>query len=450
MAVFKLTDILVLGPSALLTAWISVRMALGTRTLVGLKCYIPVPGSAGGAPQGKKKGGGDGGMQTVKEEDALEHSQCMVYPLSLATRPYPILKMPEYANLESLAYSTLLMVVVSSAYGLACYTGLAPVFSTAALLLSASVFLMSLVALFVVGLLSPTSTPEDRVYAGVYGCAGFFVAVAFFASEPRGLFTWSPAAGASAASSLLTAIVERAFDKELEIEIEAPMSLLGIVFAVLAGGMTSVLHAPILRFARAFHGHMSTATWLEICRERDVLDSARLQMQMLAPIALVLLYLRVVVVELLGLDQTRLAVVRSVGLICTGLLFLANARILVKRYLELPLITWHTKKNENFAGRKKAERAAAWAVVSTLADVVAATAGKAAMLAVAPGVMYLSCGMLSAGATAHATTKGDDIARYAAEFVDNSLGFVVTYVGCMWMVVAGVILWLLRTGTVRY
>ena len=195
---------------------------------------------------------------------------------------------------------------------------------------------------------------------------------------------------------------------------------------------------------------MSTAKWLEMCRERDVLDSARLQMQMLTPIALVLLNVRVVVVELLELDQTHLVVFRSVGLICTGLLFLSNARILVKRYLELPLITWHTKKNENLAGKRKSERAAAWAVVSTLADVVAATAGKVAMLAVAPGVMYLSCGMLSAGAIAYATTKGDDVAQYVAEFVDNSVGFVVTYVGCMWMVVSGVILWLLRTGTVRY
>ena len=450
MAVFKLTDILVLGPSALLTAWISVRLALGTRTLVGLKCYIPVPGSAGGAPQRKKKGDGDRSVRTVKEEDVLEHSQCMVYPLSLATRPYPILKMPEYANLESLAYSTLLMVVVSSAYGLACYMGLVPVFSTAALLLSASVFLMSLVALFVVGLSSPTSTAEDRVYAMIYGCAGFFVAVAFFASEPKGLFTWSSAAGASAASSLLTAMVERAFEKELKLEIDAPMSLLGIVFAVMAGGMTSVLHAPILRFARAFHGHLSPARWMEMYMERDALDSVRLQLQMLAPIALVLLYVRVVVVELLGLDQTRLAVIRSIALICTGLRFLSNARILVKRYLELPLITWYTKKNENLAGKRKSERAAAWAVVSTLADVVAATAGKAAMLAVAPGVMYLSCGILNAGATAYATTKGGDVGRYTAEFVDNSVGFVVTYVGGMWTVVAGITLWLLRTGTIRY
>ena len=455
MAVFKLTDILVLGPSAFLTAWLSVHLALGTRALVGLKCYIPVPGSAGdaaqvNASQKKKKGGSDRGTQTVKEEDVLEHSQCMVYPLSLATHPYPILKMPEYANLESLAYSTLLMVVVSVMYGVACYTGMIPVFSTAALLLSASVFLMSLVALFVVGLMSPTSTGEDRVYAMIYSCAGFFVAVAFFASEPKGLFTWSPGAGAGAASSLLTTIIERAFDKELEIEIDAPMSLLGIAFAIIAACLTSVLHASILRFARAYHAHMSPARWMEMYMERDVLDSMRLQLQMIAPIALVLLYVRVVVFDLLHVDETRLVVLRSVGLICTGLLFLSNSRILIKRYLELPLITWYTKKNENLAGKRKAERAAAWAVVSTLANVVAATAGKVAMMAVAPGIMYLSCGILSAGAAAYSMTKGDDVGRYSAAFVENSVGFVVTYVGGMWIVVAGASLWLLRTGTVRY
>lgn len=452
MAVFKIYDLAVLVPSAFLTAWLSVQLALGTKALVGLKCYIPVPGTTNARAKDQKKQSSAHAhsKEAVKEEDALAQSQVLVYPLSLTTRPYPILKMPELANLESLTYSTLLMVIVSGAYGLAVATRVIPAYSTAALLLSASVLLMSMVAMLATSLLNQTSTGEDRVYAMMYSCVGFFVAVAFFASEPEGLFTWSPAGAADAAASLLTSIVEGAFGKELEVEIEAPMSLLGIVFAIIAACITAVMHASVLRFARAFHAHFNPAKWMEMYMDRELMDSPRLQLQMVAPMALIMLYLQVVVGDLLAIDARSLSIARSAALVATGLLFLSNTRILVKRYLEIPLITWYTKKHENLSGKKKAERAAAWAVVSTLADVVAATAAKVAMMAVAPGVMYLSCGVLSAGSAAYAVTKGDSVGRSVEAFVDNSVGFLVTFVGGMWMVVAGMSLWLLRTGTVRY
>ena len=483
-AVFKLSDVAVLVPSAFVTAYLAAQLSLGIRALVGLKSYIPVPGgndakndtsnsSSSRAPvtKQKKKSTSTSAAASANEEDALASSQVLVYPLSLTTRPYPILKMPEVANLESLTYSALLMVIVSSAYGLAVTTGVVPVYSTAALLLSASVLLMSMVAMMVTTLLNQTSTAEDRVYALLYSCVGFFVAVAFFASEPKGLFTWSPAGAATAAASLLTAVVNGALGRtehgengengeygeedRLGFEIEPPMSLLGILFAIVAACITAVLHASILRFTRAFHAHMNPPKWMKMYMDRAVLDSRRLQLQMVAPMALVLLYVHVVVG---GGDKANgneleleLVAMRSAALIATGLLFLVNTRIVVSRYLEIPLVSWYQKKHENVAGKSRAERAAAWAVVSTLADVVATTAGKAAMMAVAPGVMYLSCGVLTAGAGAYAATKGgdNDVGRYTASFVENSVGFVVTFVGGMWMVVAGMSLWLLRTGTVR-
>ena len=486
-AVFKLSDVAVLVPSAFVTAYLAAQLSLGTRALVGLKSYIPVPGgndakndtsnsssSRAPATKQKKKSTSTSAAASANEEDALASSQVLVYPLSLTTRPYPILKMPEVANLESLTYSALLMVIVSSAYGLAVTTGVVPVYSTAALLLSASVLLMSMVAMMVTTLLNQTSTAEDRVYALLYSCVGFFVAVAFFASEPKGLFTWSPAGAATAAASLLTAVVNGALGRtehgengengengeygeedRLGFEIEPPMSLLGILFAIVAACITAVLHASILRFTRAFHAHMNPPKWMKMYMDRAVLDSRRLQLQMVAPMALVLLYVHVVVG---GGDKANgneleleLVAMRSAALIATGLLFLVNTRIVVSRYLEIPLVSWYQKKHENVAGKSRAERAAAWAVVSTLADVVATTAGKAAMMAVAPGVMYLSCGVLTAGAGAYAATKGgdNDVGRYTASFVENSVGFVVTFVGGMWMVVAGMSLWLLRTGTVR-
>jgi len=469
-AVFKLSDVAVLVPSAFVTAYLAAQLSLGTRALVGLKSYIPVPGGndakndTSNSTKQMKKSTPTSAAASAKKEDMLASSQVLVYPLSLTTRPYPILKMPEVANLESLTYSALLMVIVSSAYGLAVTTGVVPVYSTAALLLSASVLLMSMVAMMVTTLLNQTSTAEDRVYALLYSCVGFFVAVAFFASEPKGLFTWSPAGAATAAASLLTAVVnsalgrtehgENAANGEYDrFEIEPPMSLLGILFAIVAACITAVLHASILRFTRAFHAHMNPPKWMKMYMDRAVLDSRRLQLQMVAPMALVLLYVQVVVGGGDKADELELELVamRSAALIATGLLFLVNTRIVVSRYLEIPLVSWYQKKHENVAGKSTAERAAAWAVVSTLADVVATTAGKAAMMAVAPGVMYLSCGVLTAGAGAYAATKGgdNDVGRYTASFVENSVGFVVTFVGGMWMVVAGMSLWLLRTGTVR-
>jgi len=468
--VFKLSDVAVLVPSAFVTAYLAAQLSLGTRALVGLKSYIPVPGGndakndTSNSTKQMKKSTPTSAAASAKKEDMLASSQVLVYPLSLTTRPYPILKMPEVANLESLTYSALLMVIVSSAYGLAVTTGVVPVYSTAALLLSASVLLMSMVAMMVTTLLNQTSTAEDRVYALLYSCVGFFVAVAFFASEPKGLFTWSPAGAATAAASLLTAVVnsalgrtehgENAANGEYDrFEIEPPMSLLGILFAIVAACITAVLHASILRFTRAFHAHVNPPKWMKMYMDQAVLDSRRLQLQMVAPMALVLLYVQVVVGGGDKADELELELVamRSAALIATGLLFLVNTRIVVSRYLEIPLVSWYQKKHENVAGKSTAERAAAWAVVSTLADVVATTAGKAAMMAVAPGVMYLSCGVLTAGAGAYAATKGgdNDVGRYTASFVENSVGFVVTFVGGMWMVVAGMSLWLLRTGTVR-
>ena len=352
-------------------------------------------------------------------------------------------------------YSTLLMGIVFAAYSTVAYFGVAP-YGTASLLLNASVFLMSLVSLLVVSLLSQMTSAEDKIYCILYSSLGFIGAVAYFAMEPKGLFLWSPEAGAQAAASLLKSLIENALTRskmnshQLIDNIEAPLSLLGIIFAVLAAFMTAVLQGSALRFARAFHSHTSPPPWAKRYMESIFLDTLRLRMQMMAPMLLPVLYMSMPMDELLGLQADTIVLVQSAALVATGILFIINSRIVVARYLETAFIAWYTVKHGQH--RSKVEKTAAYTILKAKADVVRYTSCKTAIQAIAPGVLYLSCGLLSLGSHLYMMTSSTDgnVAEYTSQFVQNAVGFVVSFVGALWFIVCGFSLWLFRTGTVIY
>jgi hypothetical protein len=352
-------------------------------------------------------------------------------------------------------YSTLLMGIVFAAYSTVAYFGLAP-YGTASLLLNASVFLMSLVSLLAVSLLSQMTSAEDKIYCILYSSLGFIGAVAYFAMEPEGVFLWSPEGGAQAAASLLKSVVQNALARSnmdshpLIDNIEAPLSLLGIIFAVLAAFMTAVLHGSALRFARTFHSHTSPPVWAKQYMESMFLDTLRLRIQMVAPMFLPVLYMNLPMDEILGLQADTIMLVQSAALVATGILFIINSRIVVARYLETAFIAWYTVKHGQH--RNKVEKTAAYTILKAKADIVRYTSCKTAIQAIAPGVLYLSCGLLSLGSYLYMMTSPDDgnIADYTSQFVQNAVGFVVTFVGALWFIVCGFSLWLFRTGTVIY
>lgn len=446
MAVFHLYDLAILGPGALLTAFISVRFSLGARAIMGLTSYVPTLHQESSL-RNKKSQKQDSSSETV------EKSSLLMVPFSHAT----ILQLPEYPSLESLVYSTLLMVVVATMYSISSCTGWTT-FGTVSLLLSASVFLLSLVSLLVISFLSRLTSAEDKIYSIAYSSLGFIGSVAYFAMEPKGIFLWSPEGAADSAASLLKSAVQKALQTSTMMQpsdgtpflenIEAPLSLLGIIFALLAAFITAVLHGSALRFTRAFHSHLSPPGWAEQYMKRFSMDSSRLRLQMILPVVIIVFYMNMPMKEVFGLDDQSCTRAQSTVLIFTGLLFILNSRILVARYLETSFIAWYTVKHGQH--KTKVEKTAAYTILKAKADIIRMTSCKAAIQALAPGVMYLSCGMLSLGAHLYNRTKGDSISEYTSRFVENSVGFVVCYVGMLWFIVCGFSLWLFRTGTIVY
>lgn len=443
MAVFNIYDLAILGPGALLTAFISVKLSLGARAIMGLTSYVPTLQHV----SDKKI------QQQGSSSETADKSSLLMVPLNHAT----ILQLPEYSSLESLVYSTLLMVVVATLYSTFSYFGWTT-YGTVSLLLSASVFLLALVALMVVSFMSHLTSAEDKVYCIVYSSLGFIGSVAYFAMEPKEIFMWSPEGAAESAASLLKSAVQKALQTSNMMQttdsspflesIEAPMSLLGIIFALLAAFMTAVIHGSALRFARAFHSHLNPPAWAEQYMTRFTMDSTRLRLQMILPVALLVLYMNMPMKEILLLDSDDCILTQSFALILTGLLFILNSRILVARYLEVSFIAWYTVKHGQH--KTKVEKTAAYTILKAKADIVRMTSCKTAIQAIAPGVLYLSCGILSLGAYLYNRTKDDTMSEFTLRFVENSVGFVVSYIGVLWFIVCGFSLWLFRTGTILY
>ena len=439
MAVFNVYDLAILGPGALLTAFLSVRFSLGTRALVGLTSYVPTVQQT----TGSKK----------QLSETVDTSSLVMVPMNAAT----VLQLPEYSSLESLLYSTLLMIVVAALYTLCSYLGWMT-YGTVSLLLSASVFLLALVSLMVVSFLSRLTSAEDKIYCIVYSSVGFIGSIAYFAMEPKGIFMWSPEGAADAAASLLKSAVQKALQTSHVIQttdgssfldnIEAPLSLLGVIFALLAAYITAVMHGSTLRFARAFHSHLSPPAWAEKYMARFPMDSTRLRFQMILPVAILVFYMNMPMKEMFALSSEACILAQSATLVLTGLLFILNSRILVARYLETAFIAWYTVKHGKH--KTKVEKTAAYTILKAKADIVRLTSCKTAIQAIAPGVLYLSCGILSMGAYIYHRTKGDTMSEFTLAFVENSVGFVVSFVGVLWFIVCGFSLWLFRTGTLIY
>lgn len=420
------------------------RYSLGTRGILGLISYLPTQQGEEQTETKRKKKNKD---KTLGGDDS---SSLMMVPMSQTL----IIQLPEYSSLETLTYSAILMVLVFVAYSAA--ASIVP-FGTTSLLLSASVFLMSLVSLLVVSFLSSLTSSEDKIYAIFYSSLSFIACIAYFGLEPEGLFLWSPEGAATAAANMVQRAVQHALvaanvdvDDSFLDTIQAPLSLLGVIFAVLAAFITAVLHSAALRFARAFHAHTCPPTWVTPYMTRSWMDSTRIRVQMIAPMMLVPLYMTMLMKEILGLDDTTCSLVQAASLIVTGILFILNTRILVSRYLETALIAWYTVKHSQY--RTKPERAAAQSVVKAKADVVRYTACKTAIQALAPGVLYLSCGLLTLGSYMYtkSSTGIPEIAQLASTFVGNAVGFVVSFVGVLWFIVCGFSIWLFRTGTILY
>lgn len=417
---------------------------MGTRGILGLISYLPTQqGEEQSEPKKKKKNDHKG----LGGDDA---SSVMMVPMSQTL----IVQLPEYSSLETLTYSAILMVLVFLAYSAA--ASIVP-FGTTSLLLSASVFLMSLVSLLVVSFLSSLTSSEEKIYCILYSSLSFIACIAYFGLEPEGVFLWSPEGAATAAASMVRRAVQHALvtskvdvDDSFFDTIQAPLSLLGVIFAVLAAFITAVLHGAALRFSRAFHAHTCPPGWVEPYMARSWMDSTRIRLQMIAPMVLVPLYMTMPMKEILGLDDASCSLVQAASLIFTGCLFILNSRILVSRYLETALIAWYTVKHSQY--RTKAERVAAQSVVKAKADVVRYTACKTAIQALAPGVLYLSCGLLTLGSYMYTMTSAGipEIAQLSSAFVGNAVGFVVSFVGMLWFVVCGFSIWLFRTGTIVY
>lgn len=412
---------------------------------MGLISYLPTQQGEEQSETKKKKKKND--YKGLGGDDA---SSVMMVPMSQTL----IIQLPEYSSLETLTYSAILMVLVFLAYSAA--ASIVP-FGTTSLLLSASVFLMSLVSLLVVSFLSSLTSSEDKIYCILYSSLSFIACIAYFGLEPEGVFLWSPEGAATAAASMVRRAVQHALvtskvdvDDSFFDTIQAPLSLLGVIFAVLAAFITAVLHGAALRFSRAFHAHTCPPGWVEPYMARSWMDSTRIRLQMIAPMVLVPLYMTMPMKEILGFNDASCSLVQAASLIFTGCLFILNSRILVSRYLETALIAWYTVKHSQY--RTKAERVAAQSVVKAKADVVRYTACKTAIQALAPGVLYLSCGLLTLGSYMYTMTSVGipEIAKLSSAFVGNAVGFVVSFVGVMWFVVCGFSIWLFRTGTILY
>eukprot|EP00889_Picochlorum_renovo_P003577 jgi/Picre1/30607/NNA_005968.t1 len=171
---------------------------------------------------------------------------------------------------------------------------------------------------------------------------------------------------------------------------------------------------------------------------------------MIAPMMLVPLYMTMLMKEILGLDDTTCSLVQAASLIVTGNLVHPEHTHTRFALLRNRLIAWYTVKHSQY--RTKPERAAAQSVVKAKADVVRYTACKTAIQALAPGVLYLSCGLLTLGSYMYtkSSTGIPEIAQLASTFVGNAVGFVVSFVGVLWFIVCGFSIWLFRTGTILY
>lgn len=420
------------------------RLSLGTRATEGLTLYVPTTQS-----QDKKKG------SVSEKKSGKEASNASIEDSSLLLMPLQrdaILGLPLFSNHETLVYSSVLMMIVMLAYTILGYCmGVVP-FSSPALLLSCAVVFTTLGSLTGVSILSNMTSSDDKIYSYFFSSVGFIACVACFAMEPSNVFSWSPNAAAEAAASLLRHFVETAFRRSsIEVSsskldmIQSPSSAVGILFALLGAWVTAVFYLPAVRFVRAFHLQLSPPGYAQKQLKPFRLGSTRLRLEMILPMALPLLYVIPFVRDLAGLSGNVLILTRAVSLLGCGLLFIFNTRLLVCRYLETVLISWYTMKHGYY--KTKLEKIAAYSIVKANADVVQVTVMKATIQAFAPGILYLACGLSILGSYFFNALYNDPGSGYVSEFVDHSVGFLVSSIGITWFIICGFCLWLFRTGT---
>ena len=420
------------------------RLSLGTRAIEGLTLYIPTTQN-----QDKRK------QSTSKKNSGKEASHGSIEESSLLLVPLQrdsMLGLPLFSNHETLVYSSVLMVIVMLSYTiLGYYLQIVP-FSSLALLLSCAVVFTTLGSLTAVSILSNMTSSDDKIYSYFFSSVGFIVCVAYFAMEPSNVFCWSPNAAAEAAASLLRYFVENALKRSsIEVSsskldmIQSPSSAVGILFALLGAWVTAVFYLPAVRFVRAFHLQLSPPSYARKQLRPFLLGSTRLRLEIILPMALPLLYVVPFVRDLAGLSGNALTLTRAVSLLGCGLLFISNTRLLVCRYLETVLIYWYTMKHGDY--KTALEKIAAYSILKANADVVQVTVMKATIQSFAPGILYLACGLSVLGSYFYKSLYDDRGSEYVSQFVDNSVGFLVSSVGITWFIISGFCLWLFRTGT---
>lgn len=285
----------------------------------------------------------------------------------------------------------------------------------------------------------------------MFGALGIIGTAAVFALQPKGkFFLWDADDAAAGILSLLHVFAKKTapdltIDESALPKLEMLPTLVRAVLCFMAGPLSGLLLASAMRFVRAHRLQQDPPEWAVAQMKPTWLESTRMNIALVMPAVAALTWTGPLFKEALGLNDVQAAGAQAGAALLTGIFFLSSCRVVLQRYLDTALLAWHTFKH----GARRNERSSVAEIIQLNATAVRRLVVKAAVQALAPGVLYLAFGLALGGLWAHPAGQNSDVGKDIGRIVSCFIGFATWWSGVTWIVYCSGAIWLFRTGTMQ-
>jgi len=469
------------------------------RIFKGLRAYyVPVPGSSGANPKAKKvtpKSSTTLGTASSSDIDLDGAENLYVSPMSSQDWKLSLY----YDQIDFLSFLFLLTLSTSIISSLLTHLQLLggdggqP--TNLPLILALLTLASAAHTLLKTDLLSANTAGEDKVYGAAFGILCFLAALGILDQlAPKGYFIWDVEHATTlvgpmmenAARPLLQAhrnrvsspspsslIVEGGEESIEEAVAEAAAHVaaqaaafmhfvspaawvLRLLIAAISGCLGALLFSPSLRFVRGFWLHQNIPEWAADQLGTSVFYSIMLHAQMFLFPLNTAVGIKTLSTLYIGsnsndeLMRQKLAWIQACAALITGLVALANTRVLIQKYLDTGMLAWHHVKHGKQMISKK-ERGGAAGLIRIKFAIMDRLKGRAALQSLAPGLLMTVCGvaLLSIAYQSSSLVVGGMGGGEGGELVKEVVGFLSWWISGVVSFLYVVDVFLFRTGVLQ-
>lgn len=342
-------------------------------------------------------------------------------------------------------------------------------------------------------LLSANTAGEDKVYGAAFAILCFLAALGILDQlAPKGYFIWdvehattlvgplmenaarpllqahsnrvssSPLSSVKGEESIEEAVAEAAAHVAAQAAVfmhfVSPAAwVLRLMLAAISGCLGALLFSPSLRFVRGFWLHQNIPEWAADQLETSVLHSITLHAQMFLFPLNTALGIKTLSSLFIGnatseddddeLMTQKLAWMQGCAALVTGLVALANTRVLIQKYLDTGMLAWHHVKHGKQMKSKK-ERDGAAGLIRIKFAIMDRLKGRAVLQSMAPGLLMTVCGVALLS-IAYQSTSSLAGGGEGGELVKEVVGFLSWWISGVVSFLYVVDVFLFRTGVLQ-